>query len=183
MGKRWMIGLVAVVAVVAIGGIGFAAFSTAAYISGSTSAGTFGPLTWSGLVSNCTTASVTQTVNASDTLTLGDKNMAPDNYCSFSASLNNAGSIPANVYGEVTAASGGLCQYTTLFDTLSGPVQPGETTGIFMGPITVPAGGSVAYSGEFDLTTANFGLPSGVGNSAQGLSCTFTVTFSATAGD
>ncbi|MGC2288516.1 MAG: hypothetical protein WA688_01485 [Thermoplasmata archaeon] len=190
MGQRWVMGLVAVVAIVAIGGIGFAAFSTSAYISASAAAGTFGPLYWSGAATptgseafDACSSSIGTTTNTSDTFDLTAGNLAPGDYCSFSATLNNGGSIPASVYAEVSSYTGAGCPVTTLFDSLTGPVQPGETTGTFAGPILIGAYGSVPYSAELALTTTNLGLPSGVGNADQGVTCTFTVTFSATAGD
>lgn len=191
MGQRWVMGLVAVVAAVAIGGIGFAAFTTTAYIGGNAAAGTLGPLTWtsdstpvgSESFDVCSQA-ITTTSVTSDTYVITATNLAPGDYCSYWATLNNGGSIPANVYAELTYYTGAACDVTTLFDSLTGPIQPGETYGTTYGPITVPAYGSIPYSAELALTTANLGQsPSGVGNGAQGEGCSFTVTFTATAGD
>jgi hypothetical protein len=191
MGQRWIMGLVAVVAAVAIGGIGFAAFSTSAYISGTSGAGTFGPLYWTSTVTpagsesfDVCTQFITTTTNTSDTYEINATNLAPGDYCSFSATLHNGGSIPANVYAQVTSYTGAACDVTTLFDSLTGPIQPGETYGTSYGPLAIPAYGSTPYTSELALTTNNLGTsPSGVGNPYQGEGCSFTVTFSATAGD
>jgi len=181
MRKQWLVGLVAIVAVVAVGGIGFAAFTTSAYVNGNAQAGTFGPLYWthgdptgSESFDKCS-ASIGSTLNTSDTLNLGAGNLAPGDYCSYQAHLHNAGSIPAQVYAEVTSYSGALCSTTTLYDTFAGWSQPGETYGTTYGPIAIGAGGSLFYQAQLGF------IPAG-DNSDQGQSCTFTVTFTATVG-
>jgi hypothetical protein len=181
MGTKWVIGVVAVVAMFAVGGIGFAAFTSSAYINGSATAGTLGPLYWthgdptgSESFDHCS-AVIGTTFNSSDTLNFGASNLAPGDYCSYQAHLHNAGSIPANVYAEVTSTSGSFCGYTTLYDTFAGWSQPGETYGTSYGPLTISAGGALFYQ-------AQMGFIPPAGNEWQGQTCTFTVTFTATAG-
>ena len=183
MRRQWVMGMVAVVALVAVGGIGFAAFSTSAYLNGAASAGTLGPLTWSNLGTTttssayvtCTVVTGTQT-NTSDTLVVTVGNLAPGDLCQFSGDLNNGGSIPANVYSLVTCydQTTGGCTVTSLYDNFA-PAGAGESYGIQYGPITISSGSPLAYSGTVQLTP-------GLGNAYQGATCTFTVTFTATAG-
>jgi hypothetical protein len=183
MRKVGLLGLATLIAVVAVGGIGFAQFTTSAYLSGNASAGTLGPLTWSNvgettLSSTYVTCTVTigTTTNTSDTLEVTVGNLAPGDYCMFSADLNNGGSIPANVYAEVTCYTQTLggCTQTSLYDNFA-PSGAGESYNVIYGPITVTSSTPLAYSGEIQLSP-------GIGNAYQGATCVFTVTFSATAG-
>ncbi len=184
MVKRSLLTIGVIVAVVGMSGVGFASFATSAFLNGSATAGTLGPLTWSNLgtptMSNSyvtCSVSTSQTHNASDTLVVTVGNLAPGDYCMFTGTLSNAGSIPANVYSEVTcySQSGSGCTVTSLYDNFAPAPGAGESYGVTYGPITVTNGAPLAYSGEVQLT-------SGIGNAYQGSVCTFTVTFTATAG-
>lgn len=177
MGQRLIMGLVALVAVVAIGGIGFAAFTTSAYINQNAAAGTLGPLEWSNLGEPTGTnswdycaASITTTHNASDTLNFWAQNLAPGDSCTFTADLNNLGTIPANVYSTLGTLSGTACGDSYYLDNF-GYAHEYTTNG----PVTVPGLGYIAYTGTFTLGA-------GVGNSYQGQYCDGTFTLSATAG-
>jgi len=178
MGTKWLMGIVAIVAVVAVGGIGFAAFTTSAYVQGSATAGTFGPLYWTHGDPTSTesfdqcSATIGTMFNTSDTLTLSAGNLAPGDFCGFQAHLHNAGTIPANVYAEITAATGNACGVTYMYDTFA---PTGESLGVTTAPQAIGAGGSLFYQ-------ASLGIGSDAGNWAQGQNCTFTVTFSATVG-
>jgi len=184
MPKLSMMGIAAIVAVVAVGGIGFAAFSTTAYIHGSSSAGTLGPLTWSNLGTPSGTNSYDQcSVSTgtklpwSATLNLSAQNLAPGDQCTFSADLNNGGSIPANVWATVTCVSpAASCLLFTYWDNAFGlPPNGYDVSGGPFGPVTIVQGTPLAYVGTL-------GLESGLGNQYQGITCDFVITFSATAG-
>ena len=189
MGNRWLVGLAVVVAVVAVGGVGFAAFTTTAYLQGSAQAGQLGPLTWSNLgnpvgnhsYNKCSISTTNYTSGGStqDTLVLTAKNQAPGDWCQFKAHLNNLGTIPAEVYANLTCYSGGMCGNTSLYDNFAGWYQPGETYGHVYGPLLIKAGSYLKYDAEILL--GGPGLPP-VGNSYENGLCSFTVTFWATAG-
>lgn len=178
MGRRLVMGLVAVVAIVAVGGVGFAAFTTSAYINGNSAAGTFGPLTWSNLGTPVGSESFDQcgdftasTLNTSDTLNLTAYNLAPGDSCTFTANLNNLGSIPANVYSTVDWVGGtGGCSVTYALDNFG--YQQYEVTN---GPITIGGHSYLAYS-------VTVGINSGLGNEYQGITCSWVDHFTATAG-
>jgi len=174
MGKRWLAGLVVVVAIAAVGGIGFAAFTTSAFIKGNASAGTLGPLYWSD-VSGCS-ASTSTTNNGSDTLVITALNMAPGDSCTVTGTLNNGGSLPANVYSEVTCVNPAEdCLVFTYWDSFSPYPNGYDVSGGPFGPLAVPAEGSIPYTGTL-------GLPSGLGNEYQGITCQFEITLTASAG-
>ncbi len=184
MVKRSLLTIGVIVAVVGMSGIGFASFATSAFLNGSATAGTLGPLTWSNLGTpttsasyNTCTVSTSETHNASDTLVVTVGNLAPGDYCTISGDLSNAGSIPANVYSEVTcyAQTASGCTVTSLYDNFAPAPGAGESYNVVYGPITVTNGAPLAYSAEIQLS-------SGIGNSYQGSTCTFTVAFTATAG-
>lgn len=177
MGQRMVMGLVALVAIVAVGGVGFAAFTTSAYINANASAGTFGPLTWSDLGTPTGTSSyvvcndfTATTLNTSDTLNFSANNLAPGDSCTFTADLNNGGSIPAAVYSKVVSYGGNGCGVTYALDNW-GYQQYGVTNG----PITIGGESSLAYS-------VTVGINSGLGNAYQGIHCSWTVDLTATAG-
>ncbi len=178
MGKRWILGLVAVVAVIAVGGIGFASFTTSAYIDAQAQAGTLGPLYWSNTATPSGTESfdvctnfITTTLNMSDTLNFTAGNLAPGDSCTFSAYLNNGGSIPAAISITSTKDSGAGCFVTYTYDSWFGYESYGETHGT----VTIPGLSSQVY-------TVTEGLISGIGNSDQGVYCNIVLTFSASAG-
>jgi len=177
MGKRWLMGLVAVVAFVAVGGLGFAAFTTSAYINGSASAGTF-QLQWQGPASGtpsayyntCPTPYATTTTNSSDTLVLSAGNLAPGDYCVFTAQLVDIGTLPGNSYDFVSTDAYSGCSWF-LTDNFGGHHNPPETP---LGPIGIAPGSPISYS-------ATLGLSGGQGNGCQSAWLTFTVTVTGTA--
>ncbi len=178
MGKHWMMGLVAVVAVVAVGGIGFAAFTTSAYINATAQAGTLGPLYWSDASEPAPTESfdacnsfITTTLNTSDTFDFTAGNLAPGDSCTFSANLNNGGSIPAAVSITSTSDVGAGCSVTYTFDNWFGYESYGVTHG------TETIGG-----GSYQTYTVSESLGAGLGNADQGVVCDITLTFTASAG-
>jgi enoyl-CoA hydratase/carnithine racemase len=96
--------------------------------------------------------------------------LAPGDYCSVSdLYLNDGGNLPGNVYSEITSATGSGCDVMYFFDTFGV-----EQLGVSNGPLGIAPSSPIGYS-------ATLGLNSGLDNSYQGVGCTFTVTFSATA--
>ncbi len=173
-----MLGLVAVVAAIAVGGIGFASFTTSAYIDAQAQAGTLGPLYWSNTATPVGTESfdvctnfITTTLNTSDTLNFTAGNLAPGDSCTFSADLNNGGSIPAAVEITSTKDSGAGCYVTYTYDSWFGY----ESYGVTHGYVTI---GGYSYQ-QYTVTES---LGGGLGNADQGVFCNIVLTFSASAG-
>jgi len=178
MGKRWLMAMVAVVAVVAVGGIGFAAFTANAYIGASAQAGTLS-LYWGAPGGTMPTGTGSQSYNTcpagllsekntnNDTVTFSAGNLAPGDYCTFSATLYDGGSLP----GTVTAIAVGPSVSTicTLSDGYGTAISHPAVSWGSISPTT-----PISY-------TASIGLEAGLGNSYQGSSCSFTITVTATA--
>lgn len=177
MGKRWVMGLVAVVAVVAAGGIGFAAFTSSAYINITVASGTLGPLYWANEQTPTSTESfdvcqqsITTFVNTSDTWNLAATNLAPGDQCTFTASLYNAGTIPANV---VATFNGNIMPFCGASYTIGTPARSG------------PIGTAGPSSTSPIVFTVQEGMFSGLGNTwniGGPYSCSVSIDFTATAG-
>ncbi len=177
-------GVVAVIVVLATVGVGYAAFSTAAYLQGSSSAGTLGPLVWGNgptstgyAVNDVCSAVVGTTTSTGDTLIVAAGELLPGDYCTYGDTLTlDGGSLPATLTAEVTTATGGLCpvlHYADSFFTYSIAIGSGGQTGNTWHQLE--PGHSMNWAGTVSL-------PSTVGNSYQGLSCSFTVTLVGTVG-
>lgn len=174
----------AVLAVLAVSGTGFAAFTTGAYLHGNDAAGTLGPLVWGpnptatafGTNDVCN-ATVGTTMTPSDTIFLNATGLIPGDFCTYSDTLSNLGSIPAKTTGTVTYASGSLCAVLVYADTIS--FNPSTVIGsggqVGAHSTNIHAHGSVNWGGTISL-------PMSVGNAYQGTSCHFQITISASAG-
>jgi hypothetical protein len=178
MGNRGLMVLATVVAVVAVGGIGFAAFTTTAYVNGYAQAGSLnlfwtnaGEPTPSSSYVTCT-AAITMTSTASDTLAITATNLAPGDQCKFTATLNNGGNIPANVYDQLSLVPVVVCNWY-IFDNFGGHSYPPLEAPL--GPIPITSSTPLAYS----LTV---GFWAGQGNLCENAPLQFTLTFTATAG-
>ncbi|MGD1100151.1 MAG: hypothetical protein ABR888_07430 [Thermoplasmata archaeon] len=180
--KAMTVGLIAV-AVLATAGTGFAAFTSSAFVNGSASAGTLGPMAWgsepasAGLssYSSCL-ATVSTTSSPSDTLDLVAGNLAPGDLCSFGDSLHNAGSLPALASETITSTSGDLCAVTVFSDSFFTPstlVGAGGETGALAH--TVPAGSSIQWAGFIQLSPT-------AGNAYSDTSCGFSITLTGSVG-
>ncbi len=175
-------GLVAV-AVLAMAGTGFAAFTATAYLNGSGSAGTVGPLVWgpnpspAGFAPNdVCTVERTSTSLPGDTLDLVAGNLAPGDVCAYGDSLTNEGSLPASTTEQITLASGGLCGYLIFADNFFTPsvvVGAGGQTATLSHVIA--AGGNIQWAGFISLSSS-------AGPSVMGESCDFMVTVTGAAG-
>lgn len=171
-----MMGIVAVVAVVAVGGIGFSAFTSSAYVNGSGSAGTLGPLYFThvkdvdGPGESCL-STITTTYNQSDTLNVYASNLAPGAYCNYYEVLHNAGSLGAEVYATLTCDS----SYCPGFWYADNFATEGYSTYSAYGPLYIGPGGAISYTGELGLEPTD-------GNAYQGVTCWFTITITATPG-
>jgi hypothetical protein len=178
MGNRLVLALVAAVAIVAVGGIGFATFTTSAYIGGSGTAGTV-VLEWSGATAtfcsggyNTYSTGYGSFVNPDDTLYLAAGALAPGDYCTFMAYLNNAGSLPLTVTGGgVSALSGSGCPVIYYGDNINGGGGAGSPFGTY-----ASSSPGISPSGSFTFY-ASIGLGASAGDAYQGTGCTFTVTF------
>lgn len=160
MGSRLVLALVAVVAIVAVGGVGFAAYIATAGVSVSASSGTVGPLTWSnGGYSGTGGCQPPTTSDSGNTLVLVATSLGPSESCTFTASLSNAGTLPATL-SEGAPGYSSACSGSNIYsdNVLDGPA------------VEIAAGG--VWTG-FSAT---------VGPSATVIpSCTISVTITATA--
>lgn len=171
------------VALLATAGTGFAAFTSVAYLDGSTTAGTLGPLIWGSSPTHSASASSVDcgatlgtTSVAGDTLLLTATNLAPGEECTFEDTINNMGSLPATATEQVTSASGTLCAVLEFQDNFFSPataIGSGGQTGATIN--TVAPGPTFVWGGDI-------GLPMDVDNSYQDTSCSFTITLTGTAG-
>ncbi len=175
MGNRLVLALVAAVAIVAVGGIGFAAFTSNAYIGASGSAGNI-QLTWSNPATiycsgyyNTYSAAVGPgyVTYPGDTLYLTDGALAPGDYCTFTASLNNIGTVPLTVTGGGLSSISSGCSEFVYGDNINGGSLGYSASAPGIGP-----SGSFAFQ-------ASIGLSSSA--ATQSASCTFSVTFTGTA--
>jgi hypothetical protein len=169
--------LATIAVVVAVSGIGFAAFTSSAYINGSAAAGTF-YLYWSNPGASgsqpynvCPVGTITSTSNESDTLVISASNLAPGDYCTFTATLNDGGSLPGQVWDSITSLSASCWWFYS--DNFGGHAAPPLPEPL-RGPIGISPSSPIAYS-------ANLGLNGGQTNGCQGATLSFTLTFSATA--
>jgi hypothetical protein len=170
-------------AILVCAGTGFAAFSSVAYLNGSTTAGTLGPLVWGSSPTHLASAAndvcgatTGNTVAAGDTLILSAGNLAPGDECTFEDSLNNMGTIPATATEQVTSASGGLCAVTVFQDNFFSPsttIGSGGQTGATTN--TVSPGPTFVWGGDIQLAV-------GTGDGYQDMSCMFMITLTGTAG-
>jgi hypothetical protein len=189
MGSRLVLVMVAAVAIVAVGGIGYAAFTSTAYINGNIGAGTV-QLAWCNPdyascaayfgavapatsyetdpgVNNCPTPNVIETNTPEDTLVLSATNLAPGDYCTFTASLENTGNLPVSVTGTGPYNGAGSCGDLVYGDNINGG-DLGYT----------PSSPSISVGGSFGFQ-ASLGLSSSA--STQSETCTFDVSFTGTA--
>lgn len=186
MGKRLVMGLVTLLAAVAIGGIGFAAFTASATISGSATAGTYGPLTWGEGSNTPTVTDASQcavgTVSGSSWTGVSGTYFAPGDGCSFSNTIYQGGNLPGTLSESITftdTVSGCGLQYWAYTDSIVGSptFTSGEGNGpvvVTAGAVSVSAGGSVSFSGSYTLM-------SGAPNACQGDVFSFSATITGTA--
>ncbi|MGC2288515.1 MAG: hypothetical protein WA688_01480 [Thermoplasmata archaeon] len=175
-------GLVAV-ALLVTAGTGFAAFTSSAYVNGTATAGTLGPLVWGtsptqseSAASVVCGATLGSTLVSGDTLVLTAGNLAPGQECSYADTIDNMGSLPAAATEQVTYASGTLCAVLVYQDTFFSPPTTIGTGGQ-TGPMSniVPPGPAFVWGGDIRLSGS-------ASNAYQDTSCSFTVTLTGTAG-
>lgn len=187
MGNRLLIAMVAAVAIVAVGGIGFAAFTSSVTVNGSATVGTItlefasnpygtGSSTPSG--ATCTVGSYVGTVT---TISIAASNLEPGQYCTFSLTVTNAGSLPAiSESSSFSATSGTYCstsgQINCIWvqDNLASPINSETGTYTGSGTTTIPASG-----GTFTYTIYTT-LPSGSTDQTTSLGFTISLTGSTT---
>lgn len=179
---RWTAPALVVFALVLTAGTGYAAFTASAFIGGTAQAGTLGPLTWGpptahgyGSYDSCT-VSIQPGAPTNGVLDLYANNLAPGDFCGYSATLSNAGNLPATVTETITSASGGLCAVLIYSDngftpgvTIGAGGQTGGTS------FVVPASGDISWGGTILL-------PSDASGVYGGQSCDFEVTLTGSAG-
>lgn len=125
MGSRLVVAMVAAVAIVAVGGVGFAAFTATAGVNVTANSGTVGPLTWSnGGYSGSGGCQPPSTSDSGNTLVLVATSLGPSESCIFTATLSNAGTLPATLTEGVPSYSAD-CSGSNIYsdNVLDGPVE------------------------------------------------------------
>jgi hypothetical protein len=169
MGNRLVLAMVAVVAIVAIGGIGFAAFTSTVTVNGSAAAGNLvlefasNPYGTGASTPSGATCSVQAYGGTTTTISVSASNLAPNQYCTFTLTVTNAGSLPANSETSLFSATSGTYCSTSgqinciwVQDNLApSPLYTGS------GTTAIPAGGTFTYviyttlpAGSTDQTTS-----------------------------
>lgn len=173
---------IAILAVAVCAGTGYAAFTASAYVNGTATAGTLGPLTWGSYsahgygVDIVCSDSTGETSLPLDTLYLTASNLVPGTFCGYAADIANHGSLPATVTEQITSASGGLCGALIYSDnafTSGVPITSGAVGSL---SFVVPGEGSLAWG-----ATLYFPSPPPPG-SLSGATCSFMVTLTGSAG-
>lgn len=172
-------------AILVTAGTGFAAFSSSAYVNGSASAGSLGPLVWGASPTNSLSApgitcadSVTTTSTTDDTLLLSAGNLAPGEECTYADTLSNLGTLPATATEQVTSASGALCAVLIFQDNFFSPpttIGTGGQTGTTTNTISPTPGPVLVWGGDIRLSAT-------AGNVYSLTTCTFLITLTGTAG-
>jgi hypothetical protein len=167
----------------AVTGIGFAAFTSGAFIGASGTAGTVGPLTWGSVVGTGKGGpgasyvscgySIGTKVNTSDLLTITAGPLAPGDYCTFAATLYNAGSLPALPSEAIGATSGSaaVCHYLEYSDNIFTPAVILNSGGQTGGPD--PSSTIGGHGSYYPWSIALEMIPSAPSVSGT---CTFQVT-------
>ncbi len=156
MGRKWILGLVGIVGVAALAGIGFAQFTATATISGTATAGSYGPITIGSagtyVSSGIAACSVSGSGNAG---TYSASGFNPGDYCTTSPVISVGGNLPGTLTETVT---------------LSGTTNCGATN--WTESDTIGSGYSLVGGGSFtDYITVTLlsSAPSGCNGASVGL--------------
>jgi len=151
MTGKLLMGMISVIAVAAIAGIGFATYTSTASVTVTANAGSFyiqasGVLTASSLAVGTCTLSATGSA-----ITLSANNMLPGDYCNWTATYTDQGSLPGSLvtwFGS--GLSGSACgQFTLPNQWIIYPVatvSPGGTAASFWANYTDVGSGTVTGS-------------------------------------
>jgi len=114
MGRNWVLGLVGVIAVLGVAGIGFATYTASASVNVNATAGSFYLLQTADVSSqSLTSASAGCGFSAPGaTITLTVSNLLPGDFCNFTITVQDPGSIGGNWGGYLSACSGPCTQLT-----------------------------------------------------------------------
>ena len=159
MGRRWLMGVVGLIAVLGVAGVGFAAYTATATLNVNATAGSF-YLYESGSVQSqsLSSASASCAPGASGTaLTLTVTNLLPGDYCNFTVTVTDPGTIGGNWFAPIPGCVGPCTQLGMVAANL-GPY-------VTLAPLS-------ANSDHFYVTVTD----SGSGQVSESDSWTFTLT-------
>jgi hypothetical protein len=174
MGNRLVLAMVAAVAIVAVGGIGFAAFTANAYVNG-TATGGLAEIHFSGSATvyaygsyvSCGTPSFSSygdPLSDDNVMTVAGTGFSPGDYCQYSETGVNGGSVGVNVasaFGGQSISGGSGCGTNEWTLSDNGPWD------------------SVGPGGTFTVTVT-VELNSNAGNECQSATLSFTDTLTGT---
>ncbi len=107
-------------------------------------------------------------------------NLVPGDTASRTVTITNTGNAPFTYAGAISATAA-TALWTDVTNGLQVTVKRGVTV-LYTGALqsmTIPASGTIAPAGT-DTLTFDFSFPSTAGNTMQGLSQDFTITYTAT---
>ena len=157
MGSKWMIGVIAVISVAAVAGIGFASYSSTAVVNVSANAGSFYLVATADLTASSLAVGSCSVIPSGNSVTIQSVNMLPGDYCNWTDTWTDAGSIGGSlVTWSPAALEGPGCGQLSFF-------APWTT-----GPYASVAPGGVAGGGYWNVTDTGSGAVSGA--------CTGTVS-------
>ncbi len=114
MSNRWVVGLLGVLAVAALVGVGYSAFTATATVNGTATAGTAAIALNSPQAGACAypsggpaPGSFSFSENTSHTLvSVGVSNLVPGDFCYFSVTVTNVGTVPVVLNNQLNETSG-----------------------------------------------------------------------------
>lgn len=151
MARKWMMGLISVVAIAAVAGVGFAAYTATATVTVNVNAGSFYLVPAATLTaSKLAVGSCTPTLSG-DTVTVTDNNLLPGDYCNWTFSYTDAGSLGGTfVSWYAPGFSGPGCSQLTTNDQWT------------VYPVSEVAPGGVAASFFWNTTDTGTGQSAGL---------------------
>jgi hypothetical protein len=183
MGSRLVLAMVAAVAIVAVGGIGFAAFTASVYVDGSGAAGsvalsfTSNPYGTAASSPAGATCAIQSYGGSTGTITVAASNLEPGQYCTFTLSVQNVGTLPitseTSTYAYVSGSvcnSGGQMNCIWVSDGIGLNTETG-TSG--SDSTTIPVSGEYTYILYVELPG---------GSTIQSTALSFTITLTGSAG-
>jgi hypothetical protein len=161
MGSRWIWGVIAVVSVAALAGVGFAAYVATATTTVNASGGSFYLSETSTVGSSSLSASSAACAPGTpgSAITLTASNLLPGDFCNFTVTVTDPGSIGGNgPFGVVGACSGPCSQlsiYALWLSPYSALAPASGNSDTFSVLVTDVGSGTVAESDSWTLTVTD----------------------------
>jgi hypothetical protein len=157
MGSKWVMGMIAVISVAAVAGVGFAAYSSTAVVNVSANAGSFYLVATADLTASSLAVGSCNVIPSGNSVTIQTTNMLPGDYCNFTDTWTDAGSLPGTlVTWSPAALEGAGCAALSFLAPWTA------------GPYSSVAAGGVAGAGYWNITDSSNGAVAGT--------CTGTVS-------